>query len=192
MRSWAEVHEELSQKLASVIELSAFDKQQFRDAIASPSRKHSSNEDKSLDSLLRSFVEYQQSGMQDLVATRLPIVEQVLKMAQDPEWSLPRIDRKRIASTFRYLLSSAKLEISRVESSLLQAGAIDLMQTDCRAELLLYREYCELRQRASNDQSIKIRTRADWLRYKREMLQRTGQRRFFGMRRSLVSRRSST
>lgn len=175
-----------------VFELSACDKQQFRDAIAAASKKHSSNEDTSLDGLLRSYVECQPSDNQNLVATRLPVLKRVLKMAQDPEWSLPRLDRIRIASTFRYLLSSAKVEISRIESSLLQAAAIDLMQTDCRAELLLYKEYCELRQSASTDSSCKIRTRADWLRYKREMLQRNGQRRFFGMRRSLVSRRTST
>ena len=105
-------------------------------------------------------------------------------MAQDIAWQLPRLDRKFITVTFRYLLAHANGTLSTIESQLLQAMAIDLLTEDCRAELQAYEEFYLLRTGAAGAPHFDIHTRQDWLRYKREMLQGEGKRRFLGMRRS--------
>jgi len=168
--------------------LTATDKQKFRSAIASAGVCCETGESGTLDDLLESFRENAVNTGGELLKCRLGVLEQVHTMAQDPDWSLPRLDRKRITATFRYLYSAPRLTISPIESSLLGAAAIDLMQSDCRAELSSFEEFCDLRQKAGDDPSFAVRTRADWLRFKRDALKRDNGGRFFGMRRSRLSR----
>lgn len=124
------------------------------------------------------------------IAARLSLLGRLDEMAQDKAWHLPRIDRKFITTTFRYLLARANGVFSAIESQLLQALAIDLLIEDCGAELQAYEEFCSLRAGTAGELPFEIQTRQDWLRYKREMLQKEGKRRFLGMRRSSPRRKA--
>lgn len=117
------------------------------------------------------------------VGMRLPTLVRIHEMAGDRAWELPRLDQKFISSTFAYLQAKASGPLTSIETSLLQASAIDLLAEDCRTELDAYEEFCDLR-RNTDALSFEIATRADWLRYKRETLRKSGRRRFLGMRRS--------
>lgn len=111
----------------------------------------------------------------------------VARMATDPAWSLPRLDKQRIAATYRYLSQSPEGRFARAEWCILQAAAVDLIEHDCHAELAMYGEFRELRHSAAS-LPFPVESRSDWLRYKREAAKPARGRRFLGMRRSKVGR----
>lgn len=150
--------------------------------------ENSGSDDEMRDSRWTAFIDGKFDDMTDLVLSRLPALRQLLGMARDVRWSLPRLDKRRIKQTFHYLLWRINGELPPIETGLLQAGAIDLLRSDCRAELLLYEEFCELRQSECGS-PLEVETRADWLRYKREAVQQNDTRRFLGMRRSKLFHR---
>lgn len=167
-----------------MLNLDASAKQQFRAAICDTGDAGSSTCTKQRsDGDFQAYVETQRT-VDGPVTARLPVLGRLDEMAQDMAWHLPRLDRKFITTTFRYLLAQANGTLSAIESQLLQALAIDLLSEDCGAELQAYEEFCLLRAEATGAQHGEIQTRQDWLRYKHEMLQKKGKRRFLGMRRS--------
>lgn len=109
----------------------------------------------------------------------------IARMATDPAWNLPRLDRQRIAATYLYISRQPEDGVPGTEWSILQAAAVELIAHDCHAELEMYGEFLELRNNPVN-LPFAVGNRGDWLRYKRESLQPAPGRRFLGMRRSRV------
>ena len=161
------------------------DKQRFRCVIdAATPQGHSGDLDQcDFESV---FGEGGVSDSDVLFAQKLRVLRQIFTMATDSAWGLRRLDKKRIVGTYHYLATHNQDAMSSIERSILLGAAIDLLEHDCRAELQMYREFCELR-RTAKELPFQIRTRTDWLRYKREELQQTG-RRFLGMRRNKLIR----
>ena len=136
-----------------------------------------------LDDALQRYIATH-SNTETPVTERLPTLVRLKDMAMDDAWQLPRLDQVLIESTTRYLIRTRLAEVTDVEWLLLQALAIDLLIEASGAELGLYEEFCALRDKKGEPPPFEIRTRQDWLRYKREALQPEKKRGILGMRRS--------
>ena len=166
-----------------MIHLDARAKQQFRSVMCDLNVAAKTVGADQLSVLLRKYAEAQVE-VGGPIPGRLPTLERLVSMAGDAAWELPRLDRKFITATLRYLLDHRRLLFSSIESKLLEASAIDLLTDDCRAELAAYEEFCSLRDAGDCKNTQEVRTRKDWLRFKREALQKAGKRSILGMRRS--------
>ncbi len=118
------------------------------------------------------------------ISERLPTLVRLNDMARDDAWRLPRLDQIFIESTTRYLVRNKPTDVADVEWLVLQALAIDLLIEASGAELGLYEEFCGLRDEKDPSLPFAIRTRQDWLRYKREALRPEKKLGILGIRRS--------
>lgn len=110
-------------------------------------------------------------------------------MATDADWSLPRLDRKRVRETFLYLQLRPDRHVTSMEAALLQAGAIDLLEQDCHTEMQLFDEFCAFRNAAAREGKTADCGRSEWLKRKRSEMGNYSNRRFLGMRRSKLFNR---
>jgi hypothetical protein len=129
-------------------------------------------------------------GVPAHVHSRVPVLRRIYSMALDSGWNLPCVDKKRIGGTLLYLGNRSEATLADAEISVLQAAAVDLLLSDCAAELELYENFCELREETAESKKP-VETRADWLAHKREQLQ-PEKRCLFGMRFSKPRRSAGT
>ena len=109
-------------------------------------------------------------GVPEHVRSRVPVLKRIYAMALDSGWELPCVDKKRIGGTLLYLGHHAETEIADAEIAVLQAAAIDLLMSDCAAELEQYDDFCRLRT-VTAESDAPVETRGDWLRHKREEIE---------------------
>ncbi|MEM7281080.1 MAG: hypothetical protein AAF438_05585 [Pseudomonadota bacterium] len=111
---------------------------------------------------------------------RIDQFSEVLTMSMDPDWDLPLLDQSRVFAAGKYLRELKQGQLCPIECSVLSALALDLVGSDMRGELELYKEFLNFRQENGVDL-----TRPEWLRHKREQTQ-SEKRSLFGSKRSNI------
>ncbi|MDX1480221.1 MAG: YkvA family protein [Woeseiaceae bacterium] len=112
------------------------------------------------------------------IAERLERLRNLIDMVQDHEWGLPDEDRRRVLNALAYFCEHEDLIPDSIPGLgyLDDAIMIELAVRELGPEIEAYRDFCEFRQSESARRGVKAKstdvTREDWLRDRREKLQK--------------------